>query len=468
VTGERIDGWRTDVVVIALLATTTYLLLGQDVFFKADGHHLVQRLIDGNAHSPHHKLYMPLLIGFAKLTASLGLSAYRTAVVFSGLLSAAGVTAAYVGYRLFGLGRSNALWTTALVGTCPAIVFFATVVEFHGPFFGFAGLAFLTVGLLFRFRRHRAAFPLCVVVGIATALAAGVHASGLILPALFLPWFLARYEPEQRWRRGLALALVAGVVHTAAIFVLANPLDSEGFVDRGFGHPQGIAYIPGVAWQEWISVFLPISVTCLFAIRGKHRLELAAFGIALVPYLYGAMRLLVGEPEFGAYLLPLALLAAWLTVAALPRPLPAILVVVSVVLAVARVVNHEGRWRKEYETYARGAEAAIGDDPAWLLIGDAAEMGPILVFRPRMRLVLLNQLAAVPPEKFDPAVFDAFVAGQAAAGKKTHLTKGGRAFLAQKLEPFPSGPILLAYIESHYELVPHRSGSFEAFELVKR
>ncbi|MFQ5507598.1 MAG: hypothetical protein ACE5F1_22780, partial [Planctomycetota bacterium] len=46
--------------------------------------------------------------------------------------------------------------------------------------------------------------------------------------------------------------------------------------------------------------------------------------LALVPYLAGALRLLVGEVELGAYFLPLVFPAARLAVLSLPR-LPALL-----------------------------------------------------------------------------------------------------------------------------------------------
>ncbi|MFQ5506378.1 MAG: hypothetical protein ACE5F1_16535, partial [Planctomycetota bacterium] len=266
-----------DTLGLFFLTFLLYSVLAQDVFFKADGPHLVSRLAGGDPHYFHHKLFMPLLIRFGGLLGALGVGPYRAALFFSVTGAAMGVAAGHAGFGLLGMPRRVALLAALFVAFSPAVMFFGTVVELHGPFFGFAGLAFLGMALVHRHRHRRRAHALSLLLGALTALAAGVHASGLILPAVLLPSLLALSERRIRWRRALRLALLAALVHVAASFLVSDPLQSGHFLELGFGHPQGIVHLPGVLLEEWLLPFLPLSLVCLAAFfRPALRLEALA------------------------------------------------------------------------------------------------------------------------------------------------------------------------------------------------
>ena len=256
-----------------------YLTLGQSVFYKGDGPWIVKRLIDGSTDYPHHKLYMPMLVAFGDLVAPLGMTPYRTGVVFSAVGSALGVCLAHVAFRWLVPGRA---WlATLLLGLCPAVLLFATVVEFHGVLLGFAGIAFLLAA-------HLAIKPgwiVAVALGIATSVAAGVHSSGLVLPGVLLPWFLAR-----RWHIGtrqhdLLLCGIAGALHLGGAFLLAKPDQATHVLETGFSHPQGIEHLPGILHVEWLTAFFPLSIVVFAAaFRRGLRLQLLAFVIGMAPY----------------------------------------------------------------------------------------------------------------------------------------------------------------------------------------
>lgn len=456
-----------DAALLLLGFLGLYLLLGQDTFYKADGQHLVLRLIDRDSHYPHHKLYMPLLIGFGDLIRVAGLTPYRTAVAFSAVGAAFGVGCVHVGFGALGASRGRALAATLLVGACPAVMLFATVVEFHGPFFGFAGLAFLEMAFLAR----RPSWVGAVFLGVLCAIAAGVHASGLVLPGLLLPWFLALRRPAGRYGRALLLTGIAAVVHLALVGFLAPPGKAGDFLERGFGHPQGIRHLPGVLWEEWLWAFLPISVTVLFGLRsGPVRLQTLAFLVGMVPYGYGALRLLVGDAECGAYLLPLAIPAAWITVAAVPRSLIGLAVVASIALGCWRVVRHD-REALRYQEYAAGMRAATDAKPAFLLLGDPWELGPCLVYLPGTRTYLLDQAANLPREKLPQLLplFDRIVSDQIGKGRDVYLTDGGERYLADaSASTTGAGPVLLTHIRRTYRLTEAKSGPFRALRLAPR
>ncbi|MAE76494.1 MAG: hypothetical protein CMJ85_06475 [Planctomycetes bacterium] len=440
-----------------------YLTLGQSVFYKGDGPWIVKRLIDGSTDYPHHKLYMPMLVAFGDLVAPLGMTPYRTGVVFSAVGSALGVCLAHVAFRWLVPGRA---WlATLLLGLCPAVLLFATVVEFHGVLLGFAGIAFLLAA-------HLAIKPgwiVAVALGIATSVAAGVHSSGLVLPGVLLPWFLAR-----RWHIGtrqhdLLLCGIAGALHLGGAFLLAKPDQATHFLETGFSHPQGIEHLPGILHVEWLTAFFPLSIVVFAAaFRRGLRLQLLAFVIGMAPYLYAALRLLVGDAEFGAYLLPLAFVAALLTAIALPRLATALLVLTSATFGIVQVRQHDDN--EYYRAYAAGLNEVFAGKPALLLVGNPAEVGPILVHGPRLTIYPLNEVAEWLPELVRKGlpIFDKVVR-DTTRNHPVWLTAGARTYLSTTADGHtPGGPTLLAHIQATYGLVETKAHAFHGWRLVPK
>ncbi|MFQ5505236.1 MAG: hypothetical protein ACE5F1_10615, partial [Planctomycetota bacterium] len=181
-----------------LAALVLYLVLGQSTFYENDGHFLLLRHLQRGETTvpPHsrHFLTEPLLYLFAlPVEGLLGISPYRTAVVFSSLGTAIGVfLTGLAGLRL-GLEPRRAASAALLFATLPGVLLFATVVEFHGPFLAAAGLALFLTAVWCRSQNPGAA----ILLGSCTALAAGMHATGQLLPLALVSFFLADRRREQ-------------------------------------------------------------------------------------------------------------------------------------------------------------------------------------------------------------------------------------------------------------------------------
>jgi len=405
---------------LALLFLGIFVLLSPAAFYKADGQHLVRRLIERNSEYPHHPFYMPMLIAFGDLLAPLGLSPFQTARLFSQVGGALAIALAHAGFRLLGLRPWVALLATLLVAFCPAIFFFSNVVEFHAPFLAAASLAFVVFAAALR-RQPGSMSELLIaaLLGLATSAAAGMHASGILLPAIFVPWWLVlRYregllvEDRKLSWPALAAPLLAGLAHGAGLALFVRVQRSGEFLQQGFQHPQGIEHLPGIFVQEWLLPFLPLSLLPFLLLLGRRfRLEAGFVLLAISPYLLAALRLLVGDSESGAYLLPLAIPTAWLTASSLAalrnshelgkhaKPLGLSLLVISALLALARLEDFD---RPEaYRPYAASLRACIGTEDALVILGhpDAIdEYGAVLIELPRLRVYLADE-----PTKYSAA-----------------------------------------------------------------
>ncbi|MBI5849833.1 MAG: hypothetical protein HZB39_02165 [Planctomycetes bacterium] len=135
---------------VFVLALSAYLLLGQSTFYKGDGQAFVASLSTGDFAHPYHLAYPRLLQGFAALFGGMDVSNLRIGTSLSALGTAIGVAVFHATCRNSGLGPSRSLLAALLVATAAPIVFFATVVEVHGPFFAFASVAWWTITRLER------------------------------------------------------------------------------------------------------------------------------------------------------------------------------------------------------------------------------------------------------------------------------------------------------------------------------
>lgn len=375
-------GGRRDGIVLAAAALLLYGLLGQRVFYKTDGVDLVWLLHEGERHHPWHVGYLPVLAAFRGLVEWTGCSLLRTGALLSACGAAVGVWGTHRAALLMGLGRGAAALAAGLLALNPGTLLFATVVEFHGPLLGAVGLC-----LWWTARQARApGWAGMAVLGVLTHGAFLMHGSALFLPALLLPWFLAR-----RWsaggdrRRDLLLAALAGAVHGALFLLLPRiwpafygdyaDLSAAMARETSTGRPQGIEWTPTILVQEWLLPLLPLSVAWLPALgRRPLRGEAAALVLGLLPLLYVCVRQLVFEPERGAYLLPLLPVAALLTVRCWGPRLLAALVLLSAGIGVAQVLHHEATTARAGDAWLADLRAAAGPARPFALLDTHREL----------------------------------------------------------------------------------------------
>ncbi len=451
----------------ALLAFGMYWLLRQQVFFKIDGQYLVLRLDRGDIGHPYNALYMPLLAALQQVVAPLGLSAYWIAVLFSALGTSLGVGLVHLALRDLGMTVAAALWATALVAVAPPVAFFATVVEHHGPFFAFAGLAFwVTV----RFAR-RPTYGWAAGLGVVTHLAYAVHGSGNLLPAVLLPLFLAWRWPAGRLWRDLGWATLAGAIHLGLFFALlryeVTGLQDGVFnaLESGIGRPKHLSYLPAVTWQEWVRPFLPLSVLWLWAWSSRRwRPEALALTVGLLPYLGLCLLLIVGEEEFGAYLLPLVIPAARLTLLGLPRWLIAVAVLASLGLSWQVIKAHDDATGAR--EFVAGLRAELAAGPQHLWVGGTAEIGYCLAGAPEVEFhPIVGLVQGVDPADYAQSLqqFDMLVQMSRQLGQPLLLTAGGRRSLLDPELPF--GRVLLDHIRATCDPEQITRGAFALWRL---
>ena len=463
-----------EALLLALAAFAVYWLFGQESFYKADGQHLVRRLLLAQPDTPHHRLYMPLLIALHELAESIGMTAYQTAVLFSQLGVTAAVFFVHLGFCLLRLRSRERFAATVLFALNPAVFFFATVVEYHGPFLGFAALAFFCMAAMSRMQTWPFRIAWALMLGAATALSGMVHASGLALPALLLPWCMAqRLQGRSKRCRVVAFAaipcVVAASLHVLGAVFFAKLAQSQQFLEEGFRRPQGIEYLAEIFRDEWLTAFLPLSLLAFVAFRRRElRLQVAALLLALVPYLGSALRLLVHEPERGAYLLPLAILAARLTAGALPGKLLLATCLLSATLCVGQVLRHDDT--TEYRQITNGIRANIDEKQSVLLIGEPKVLSACLVFLPDLLLYPLDEAAKFKAKDLTGVLpmFDKSIEVNWAAGRQVYLTRGGEAYLADPANSWHgAGPVLLKHIREKYRLTEVKGKGFAALRLDK-
>jgi hypothetical protein len=448
------DAW-----LVFALSAALYLALRQHTFYKTDGLTLVHFASTGSWWgSGHHALYLPLLRLVHALLAPFGISVYESALALSALGGACGVAFAHAGFRRLGLERAQALIASALVGTAPALVFFATVVEYHGAYFALAGFAFWCMA-----RCHeRPSAVRALALGAACQLGAQVHSSGNLLPGLLLAWFVALGwgSREQRWRR-VRLAVLAALAHAALL-----PLFGALWSGLGGGtsarsqlaflleEPGGLADVPRMLAHEALLPFLPLSVACWLAwLRKELRPELVALFLGLLPYAALSLLLGVGRPDFverGAYWLPLAIPAARSCAAAVPRTGALGLALVALGLAWMAVARHDDP--APARAFARTWSAIQSEREGVLLIAGFEDHAHTLIALPRQPNFELDLVAQLPPQEFArraaqlDAALDAFASGK----RPLYLTAGALAFL--RMPGLASGALLLQRLEQRYEL----------------
>ena len=467
-----------DGLLCGLGALLVYLLLAQQSFYHTDGIFIVKRLLAGDELHNNHFLYMPLLMALHWATRPLGLAAHDAALLFSALGVAAAVVLAHATCRSLGTTRARAVWVAATFACCGPVLFFATVIEFHGPFLAFAQLAFWAD---VRFA-HRPNPTRLLFVAVAGALAFTAHTSALLLPALLAPWFVAQRVAAGRSAAvGWAAAAIVG--HLVAVFLTLRLLLAIGFPEfppsydrRRLGEMSlaTLAHLPRLAWDEWWWPLLPASLAmpaALFA-RGTRGRGLAlACGVGA--FLALCLTLLVDppRPERGAYLLPMAF-AAVLLILELAPAVPVF--VLTAVLGVNGVVEHDCKG-PTYDAFAAGFREAVPDADPVLWIADEHELATCMTRLPEVEYLLLSELASQPLAVVTPQLpaLAAVVADFERRGRAVYVTERAERYLSDPAEQrwgalLPSGPALVQALRTQFRRTPVESGGFRAYRLQRR
>lgn len=456
-----------DGAALALGAFVVYALVGQSRFYLFDAETFYMLVARGQLEHPNHPLYLPINWAVAGMLEPLGVSLFRAMTIASALGTAVWVLLAHHAAATMGLDRGRAGGVALLCATAPSIVFFATVIEVHGVFLAFAGLAWW---LLARAARKPSAVRV-FALGLGTGLAATAHATGHLL-TLATGLVLLAEVPALRAPKALVRAALAGALGHVLARVAAGALAGAGDLQHTLDYVAtsadrfALSKAKWTVWNEWLWPFAPLSVVALSGLAARRTRPLAlAVCAALVPYLLVAA-LMLGDAivEHGAYLQPLAFPAA--VVAARLLSGRAVLACAALGLALG-VVSVKGHDHAAPDAVRPGDVIALrGDGEAVFVMADEAEARPVMLAAPDLAVVRVETLTqglladddATAFARFD-AAFDAITAG----GK-------GVVFLSQAAarELVLRGDRLAGHLERAYELVPRRSGTFRCYELRRK
>ena len=409
---------RLQVLGIAVLVLCGYLLLAQRTFYREDGYQLIHHMWGkGQLYHDIHPLYLPILDLAVRLLSWTGQGAHGIGTWLSALSVSAALFFLGLMARQAIVGRRRQLLFLGFVAACPAVSFFATVVEFHGLFFFFVGLGFFVAEKLIQAGSGRAALAWAATLGLVTSLGTAAHATGQLLVPLFGAWVIARRDS---WGRLAALFLFACVhgllyfgglsltVHALGLGGQSQAAGSIGHLERWLrqGLLTAVSRFPGQLWWEIAFPYLPLSLLPLVLWWPRNRrmcptaLQILAILGMFTPYLLLVVLTLADEHtgaaiwERGAYLLPLAPAAAWVLARwSLPIRTLALLLLGGAVISVAQIRLHDQRpgldFTTELETVTHGAPIFVFVSPV--------ESPWMYLHLPGARQVLVQELLTTDP-----------------------------------------------------------------------
>jgi hypothetical protein len=469
----------TDCVLVGCAALCGYLLLAQRTFYGVDGWRLVRRVSTGDVRSDMHLLYKPIAHRCAQIGESLGLSVYESMVVASAVGTAVGVGFLVEAGRQLGLGRGRAVLTALLVGVLPGVLFFATVVERHGPFFAFAGLtAFAAACLSARPSAGRG-----IGFAVACTLAYAAHSTGVLMVAAFLPFafVLARRNGGDGARPGLAPFVVAALGTGVGMFaarrlgVRLGTVQNEGdnfafFLQHAAVHVGQLEQLPGCLWNEVAVAFFPASVLWLLA-RPRDGLLLLAVAAAIAVYGLLSFLILGSFDERGAYALPLA----WPLAAVAGRTLRTAqllrAIFVAAFVSIVLVLRHDDR---HLDSWNEGLRELSGTREPYLIAAAWDDFEYVFLFQPEARagdgFYDAFDAHGFPADlvRANAALLHAFLADRKASGRELYVSDRGLETLHGPADPGKAGALVVDVLRQGFDFERVDAGGFAGYRLVPK
>ena len=467
--GQAAGRWLGDAVGIAALMLFVFVLLGQQTFYGVDAQNIVRQLARPEESGEHyvHFLFIPCLRALTWPLRAFGLGAYDAALGASMLGAALGVFFVHRCLLALGFGRGECALGSVLVATTPALLFFATVVEFHGLFFGFAGFAWWMCGRAI----ERPSSGRLLFLGVSIAIAGFVHATGQLLSPLLVGWFLASLP--RRSVHAFLLASTAVLTHAALWFAVPRLLGIQAESQAKYWQeyfemlrPWSEAF--DVLFHEWLWPFAPLSLLWLAAAWQRGwRLHVAVLALALVLYLSTCFVLIPRGHERGAYELPLTVSAAILALRSLRLRYLAMTAVLGLGLGIQAVVAHDRSPPPASWLLALRSQPSPGD--SLLLLGPLEDQNAVMRDAPDVESQLvyswLDRLAALPEaqrEQGHQAI--AMLLDDWISKKTVWFTEGAE----KQLAAHPIGRRLRRFLGLRYRFVESKTPGLSAWKLERR
>lgn len=441
-----------DTLGIGLATAVLYLALLQDALFSVDGTNFYQFLRSGETTLGFHLIGLRIIGVGANMLSVFGLDLLHAA---SGACALATSIAAMITHRT-ALGifdeRGVSAAAALLFACLPTTVFFATLIELPSVFAAFCAGSYL-VAVRYCARPTAA---MAMLIGVTTALAALVHATGQMLPLCIATFVAGRVQ----WlRRSIGHGIVLLITHAVVSITIAGLVTGFGHQSSAGTHLLGqlerlgnLRELPDVLLRVYAIPLFPASVVMAAIVFGRRWrrpalwMHLAVLGIAVFSAL-----ILGGIREHGRYFalitVPVSLIAAQALGSAWRIIVAAAL---GLTVGVTLVWQHEAANAPTFT--ASDVAQALGDKPALVMVGDATEMLPVLTAVAHHDAVdLVNFLGfgwpMSAPDKFDHGWRLAAAQGKSVAVTDLALTR------LRKLDPE-----LLAHLQTRYRLIEHRSG----------
>ena len=402
-----------DAVLAGLLAAAVYLDAAPRILYGPDAFTFFQMAQQGDAVHWMHVLYLPILRAAMRVTEPLGIEPFRVLAGASAVATGLGLALLHRAAARLGATRKQALALVLLVATTPAVAFFAVLLEVQGVFFGAVAIAWFAVAAFVRSPRAGQV----ALIGLATGLAALVHASGHLLPVVAAAFGLASIDLRTLGvTRLVAFGAIGAAAHVAlpaaaqlaGFDVLGSTSNSASFVAGSTQGAGGLTHFAAILRNEWLLSFAPLCLAVYAAVRVRSlRLLLAAIHIPFAVYLFVAWALLgytfgVHGIEHGAYFLPLAFPLAWLTVRSVPLAVVLVLAALGAASSWAHVNHESGERTALYEPAA--VVEALGSDAGLLVVQDAKEGELLALDAPRLALIPFDVIVGGSPRAFEEIV----------------------------------------------------------------
>jgi len=475
-------GDRAMAALVTFVAALIYVGLGQTTLHHNDGHRILELLQTGEMDFGRHHLSVPVMHAFHRwIGEPLGMLPHRSVTMLNGINSALAVGLVFLSSRVAQLTRRQALVAATLFGGCFPVLFFATLVEFHGVFLPSVTFAFWLACVWMRRGGYRWALAMGAVAGIATQL----HSMGIFASGLFSLCHWAARPDRAVWRK-LTESLAAVAAH-AALFIagtalwqslgwsVGSALDALDALPRGMELVKALAELmPKTAWREFLLPFTPLSLITLWALTKRPgRAAAAALLLGSLPYI-ALSALILGVSEHGAYLATLTAPMALLAARMLPLRTLTLIALGTLAFNAAFAWRHDSEGER-YKSFIAGLKQVGGEDRCLLLYCEDPVPGPdtfvdelaaVRVFAPTTASIRLEEFAAAPKSQ---------VQGQVEAMTKAmpSIYLGVRLLMGEASreclrDDYQSGPLMLTALEQVYRFVPRKRLGFEGFELIAR